>query len=637
MFLSQFQRGIRIRPLLFPVAKARLCFGICTALAAPTQLAAQSQDSAAGTVEEVIVTSSRIPIPLRQIGTSVSVMDEVEITAHGNLALSDLLRQMPAVGSSSNGGIGKPTTVRIRGEEGFRTLTYLDGMRLQDPSVPQLTTDFSQLLTDGIGRIEILRGPQGLAYGADAGGVININTRRIENGFSASLDGQSGEFGTNQFAGNVAGRSGAMDYFLSVTDYETYGFNTRDSDTILMDDDGYENTSIHGRVGFNLSDRWRVELVHRDVDGANEFDGCFDSATFATVHSCSSDYDLKASRVGIEYDSESFNHSLSYMTTESDRQSFTAGVPAFGGLGEQERVEYIGSATELPGFDLVFGADQQEDVSNGRERDNTGVFLEYLSDFSDSFFVTAGVRHDDNDDFGTNTSYRLSGAYLFDFGNGTLKLKSAVGTGFRAPSPFEVEYNKSASAFPPASLVDLRQEESEGWEVGIEYFNGEIRLEAVYFDQDVENAIFFDLAAFSGYLQDVGTSNSKGVELTAEIPLGDSLRLNGNYTYNDTERPDGSQRLRRPEHLFNLGVLYTGMDGRLNLNGFYRSQANSLDSPGPLEDFGVLDLTASYQLNENFRLYGRFENAFDEDYEEVTGFNSADSAAYIGVNFSFGQ
>lgn len=637
MFFSQFQRGIRIRPLLFPVAKARLCFGICTALAAPTQLAAQSQDSAAGAVEEVIVTSSRIPIPLRQIGTSVSVMDEVEITAHGNLALSDLLRQMPAVGSSSNGGIGKPTTVRIRGEEGFRTLTYLDGMRLQDPSVPQLTTDFSQLLTDGIGRIEILRGPQGLAYGADAGGVININTRRIEHGFSASLDGQSGEFGTNQFAGNVAGRTGAMDYFLSVTDYETDGFNTRDSDTILMDDDGYENTSIHGRVGFNLSDRWRVELVHRDVDGANEFDGCFDSATFATVHSCSSDYDLKASRVGIEYDIESFNHSLSYMTTESDRQSFTAGVPAFGGLGEQERVEYIGSATELPGFDLVFGADQQEDVSNGRERDNTGVFLEYLSDFSDSFFVTAGVRHDDNDDFGTNTSYRLSGAYLFDFGNGTLKLKSAVGTGFRAPSPFEVEYNNSASAFPPASLVDLRQEESEGWEAGIEYFNGEMRLEAVYFDQDVENAIFFDLAAFSGYLQDVGTSNSKGVELTAEIPLGDSLRLNGNYTYNDTERPDGSQRLRRPEHLFNLGVLFTGMDGRLNLNGFYRSQANSLDSPGPLEDFGVLDLTASYQLNENFRLYGRFENAFDEDYEEVTGFNSADSAAYIGVNFSFGQ
>ncbi len=594
---------------------------------------AQSQGDLA---EEIVVTSSRVPIPLRQIGTSVSIMDEFEIEAHGNLSLTDVLRQMPAVGSSSNGGIGKTTAVRIRGEEGFRTLTYIDGMRLQDPSATQIGTDFSQLLTDGIGRIEILRGPQGLAYGADAGGVINIATRSVEEGFSVSLDGQAGEFGTSQFAGNVAGRSGSVDYFLSVTDYETDGFNTRDIDTVLTDDDGYENTSFHGRVGFDLTDEWRVDLVHRDVDGANEFDGCFDSATFQTVHSCTNDYDLRATRVGLEYDGEAFSHSLSYTTTESDRQNFTSGIPSFGGLGEQERFEYIGSATELPGFDLVFGADQQEDINNGRGRDNTGLFLEYLSDFSDNLFFTAGVRHDDNDDFGTNTSYRVSGAYLIDLDSGTLKIKSAIGTGFRAPSPSEIAYN-SSSGFPPASLVNLVQEESEGWELGVEYFSGELRLEAVYFDQDIENAIFFDLAAFSGYLQDVGTSNSQGVELTAEYPISDSLRINGNYTYNDTERPDGTQRLRRPENLFNLGILYVGMDGRLNVNGFYRYQADSLDSGGPLDDFGVFDLTASYQLNDNFRLYGRFENAFDEEYEEIIGYNAARSAAYIGVNYQFSR
>lgn len=586
-------------------------------------------------IEELIVTSSRVPIPLRQIGTSVSVMDEFEIEAHGNLSLVDLLRQMPAIGSSSNGGIGKITTVRVRGEEGYRTLTYIDGMRLQDPSAPQITTDFSQLLSDGIGRIEILRGPQGLAYGADAGGVINIATRSAEDGFSASFDGQSGEFGTNQLAGNIAGRSGSVDYFLSVTDYETDGFNTQVSDSILMDDDGYENTSFHGRVGFDLSDGWHIDLVHRDVDGANEYDGCFDSATFLTVHNCSNDYDLTATRVGLEYDGNAFSHSLSYTSTESQRQNFTAGVPAFGGTGEQERIEYIGSATELPGFDLVFGADQQEDINNGRGRDNTGLFLEYLSDFSESFYLTAGLRHDDNDDFGTNTSYRLSAAYLVDMADGTLKFKSAIGTGFRAPSPSEIEYNNSASAFPPASLTNLIQEESDGWEAGVEYFNNALRFEAVYFDQDIENAIFFDLAAFSGYLQDIGTSTSRGVELTAEISLNESLRVNGNYTYNDTERPDGTQRLRRPENLFNLGLLYTAMNDRLSINGFYRQQSNSLDVGGPLEDFGVFDLTASYQLSENFRVYGRFENAFDKEYEEVLGFNTAGSAAYIGVNFQF--
>ena len=600
-------------------------------------LATNANGQSSEEVEEIVVTSNRIPIPLRQIATSVSIMDEFEIEAHGNLSLTDLLRQMPAVGSSSNGGIGKITSVRVRGEEGFRTLTYIDGMRLQDPSAPQIATDFSQLLSDGIGRIEILRGPQGLAYGADAGGVINITSRAAEEGFSANINAQAGEFGTSQLSGNVAGRSGSVDYFLAVTDYETDGFNTRDSDSVLMDDDGYNNTSIHGRLGIDLSDEWRVELVHRDVDGNNEYDGCFDSATFATVHNCSNEYDLTASRVGLSYDNGAFNHSLSFTATESDRQDFTAGVPSFGGIGEQERIEYIGSATELPGFDLVFGADQQEDTSNGRSRDNTGVFLEYLSDFSDNLFITAGLRHDDNDDFGTNTSHRLSAAYLVELDTGTVKLKSAYGTGFRAPSPSEIQYNSGPSARPPASLVNLIQEESQGWEAGIEFFNDQLRLEAVYFDQDVENAIFFDLNAFSGYLQDIGTSNSKGVELTAETPINESLRVNGNYTYNDTERPDGTQRLRRPENLFNLGILYSGLDGRLNINGFYRQQANSLDTVGPLEDFGVLDLTASFQLTDNFRIYGRIENVLDEEYQEVIGFNTADSAAYVGLNYQFRQ
>ena len=139
----------------------------------PTELQAQVA------IDEIVVTSNRIPIPARQLGTSVSVLDFEGIESRGTLALADVMRQMPAVAASSNGGLGNATTLRIRGEEGFRTLTYLDGMRLQDPSAPQIATDFSNLLSSGIGRVEILRGPQGLAYGADAGGVggLKANTK----------------------------------------------------------------------------------------------------------------------------------------------------------------------------------------------------------------------------------------------------------------------------------------------------------------------------------------------------------------------------------------------------------------------------------------------------------------------------
>ena len=158
-----------------------------------------------------------------------------------------------------------------------------------------------------------------------------------------------------------------------------------------------------------------------------------------------------------------------------------------------------------------------------------------------------------------------------------------------------------------------------------------IHLEAVYFDQEVEDAIFFDLAGCRGFLQDVGTSTSKGVEITADLQLSDSLRLTSNYTYNDTERPNGLQRRRRPEGLMNIGLAYTALDDRLKIHGFYRISRDATDeifgSPVDLDDFEVLDISASYRITDNFSIYARLENAFDEDYEEITGFKSPERAA----------
>ena len=511
-------------------------------------------------------------------------------------------------------------------------------MRLSDPASTQIGSQLEHLMSDGISRVEVLRGPQGLAYGADAGGVVNISSRSGEEAFFANIDAQAGELGTNRLGANVGGGNDRVDYFLSVSDFETDGYNTRQSDSVLRDDDGYTNTTIHGRLGIALSENLRVDLVHRQVDGDSQFDGCFSGTT---VHDCASDYELRASRAALEYSSDNFTHSLSFSNTETDRENFALGVSAFTANGQLKRWEYLGSATNLPGFDLVIGIDHEQASNNGISRDNDGYYLEYLSDFSNNFYITAGIRHDDNDDFGSNTSHRVSMAYLIDLpNNGILKFKSSLGTGFRAPSPFEVAYNAGPFAFPPAALVALTQEQSEGYEFGVEYVLGNrVRLEAVYFDQDVEDAIFFDLAGFSGYLQDVGTSTSKGVEITADLQLSDSLRLTSNYTYNDTERPNGLQRRRRPEDLMNIGLAYTALGDRLNINGFYRISRDATDeifgSPVDLDDFEVLDISASYRFTDNFSIYARLENALDEDYEEITGFYSPDRAAYLGFKLNF--
>ena len=378
---------------MLPTTIKLLTAGIAASIAITSQ--AQTAENTSP-LEEIIVTSSRVPVPLRQIGISVSAISEAEIEAHGNLSLIDVLRQMPAIATTNNGGSGKATSLRIRGEEGFRTLTIFDGMRLSDPSGTQIGSPLQHLLSEGIGRVEILRGPQGLAYGADAGGVVNISSRSDTEGFFGNLNAQAGKFGSDLLSGNIGGGNGTVDYFVAITDTETDGYNARASDSVLADSDGYENTSIHARLGVKLAENLQLDLVHRDVDGDTEFDGCFSGTT---VHDCSGDYELDASRASLEYTGENFSHSISYSATDTDRENFALGVSSFTANGELDRWEYLGSATNLPGFDLVFGADHEEAINNGVGRDNVGFYLEYLSDFSDNIFFTAGTRHDDNDDF----------------------------------------------------------------------------------------------------------------------------------------------------------------------------------------------------------------------------------------------
>ncbi len=607
-------------------------------------LAQDPSASESVSLEEVVVTSSRIENSLREIGTAMSVVSAQEIELRGYSSMLDILRTQPGIGASNAGGMGKVSAVRVRGEEAYRTLVMVDGVDISDPTGPQVGPSFANLLsTTDIERVEILRGPQGFMYGADAGGVVNIFTRTGAAELSGGLSVEAGSHGTEKLDANLFGGGQRGDFYLSVADLHTDGFNSRVSDTVLMDADGYDNTTMHAKLGWNVADELRLQLVARNIDADSEFDQC----GFPTTHDCAEESEQTTMRLSANWAHREATHLVAYAQSEIDRTNIADGFPSFATRGKLSRFEYTGSLRAGSSTRFVYGAElEDEEITPSPggplQRDQNALYFEYQGSFSDTWFVTLGARHDSNEDFGEHTSARGAIAHVRTLaGGGQIKYRTSYGTGFRAPSLSEIAYNEGPFAFPPASGVSLKEESSAGYDVGIEYASkGGFAIEATYFDQEIEDEIYFDLSGFSGYLQSIGKSHSSGIELAGRGPIASRWMLLGNLTYNETENTDGTQRIRRPEKIGNVALQFTSADTRVRFVASYRVSRDSVDEifgigRVPLDNYDVLDLSVAYALGEKIELFGRIENALDEDYEEVIGYFTGGRMAFAGIRVGF--
>lgn len=590
-------------------------------------------------LEEVIVTSSRMEVPVRHIGAAVSVVGSEEIALRGYTSMADLLRTQPGIAVSNAGGAGKATALRIRGEEDYRTLVMIDGVDVSDPTATQVGPQVQHLRTGAdIERIEILRGPQGFLYGADAGGVINIITRTAD-GFASEVVTEAGDLDTFNVQAFIAAGGERADGFVSVSEFATEGINSRTTDD-SGEADGYENTTLHSKFGLQISPAWRLQLVARGTQARNEYDKC------SGGNDCYDVFSQDIAKLSLGYKQQSYEHLFAVARTQMDRNNVASGQTSFSTDGSVDKIEYFGTAVLNPVFALAWGGDLENEqiLANSGEsgdRDQLGVFSELRASVDDAFFLSVGARFDDNEDFGKHVSARVAPAFIQELnGVSSIKYRASWGTGFRAPSLSELFYNRSDAAKVPAVDEVLAEETSEGYDVGVEFNSAEgYHLQLGYFDQKVENEIYFDLIAFSGYLQDEGVSHSRGGEVAFEIPVG-ALTVLGNYTYNDTLADDDQLRARRPRHLANLALAVALFDDRLRLFANARASRDAVidvykEGRQRLDDYEVADINLQYQPVAQLTLWARVENALAEQYEEITGFNTAGRTFYAGMKYSF--
>ena len=612
---------------------------LCSAilLATPAAFAQIAADSANDNLEQITVTASRVGIPRAQTGVTVSVLTAADIEKLGYSTLLDVVKTLPGIAVSNSGGLGKVSNVYVRGESGYRTLVLLDGVNIADPTNTQVTTQFQHLLADDVERIEVLRGPQGMMYGAGAGGVINIVTKRASQPVELQLGAEAGRYNTHRTRASVRGELNDWQYGLQVSRLQSDGFNAREDDS-SGERDGYDNQTVSARLGYAVSENFALRGQVRQVSADTGFDGCY--AGWTSTNNCEDQYTQTSYLLAADMGTGNAAHRLSISSQQLERDSLAEGASSFAVEGAIDEVNYFGNVN-LTGGALSWGADldEQDYVSGSSTQslDILGVYGEWRGDLAQTVYYTVGYRHDQLDEENHN-SWRVTAAIPQLIGdNQQIRYRASASTGFRAPSPFEISYNLAEGVAP------LGPEKSRGYELGIEYhWQSLLQLELVAFRQTVTDAIIFDSFLGSGwgaYGQDDGESESDGYELSLNGNLGESGRWYANGTWLDSVDSAGAQRLNVPKRQYNLGASYTL--GAVTLAGNWQRAEDRLSpnpdwlgSPLPQAAYNKLDLNAVYAYSKRLAFSVRGENLLDEDYSEVAGFHTAGAAIYAGVEFS---
>jgi vitamin B12 transporter len=595
--------------------------------------------------EPHVITATRTETPPEQVASAISVITREELDQRQVRYVADALRAIPGLAVNRSGSFGATTQVRMRGAEGNHTLVLIDGIEMNDPAFSEY--DFGNLLVGDIERIEVLRGPQSVLYGSEAiGGVINILSRRPEPGFEATGRFELGGLRTKSGSLELRGADETSWFTLNGQGTWTHGAYHADRDNGNYDEDGFREYSVAARLGFTPTEAFGLDgsfRLTRSRAGVDGFDGSLPADADLKTY-IDQFYGIVNARFRLFEGRLDSRFSAAFTDSERDNEGFDALESPVDTFSDGERIKLeFQTALELDeSSQLVLGAEsEREKAENGGTIDDhvwtAGYFAEYQLAVRERLFLTAGMRLDDHQLFGTHPTYRLTAAYQIP-ATGT-KLKATWGTGFTSPTMDELFPDLRCFDFICfEGNPDLQPERSKGWDVGIEQalFDERLNLDVTYFENQVKDLIALDFFASPATSTNVNKSRARGVEVALTARPQENLDLSASYTFTWTHSDETHDRLlRRPPHIGSLVLNYRPL-ARANVNvGVYYNGRQDDWAQTTLGDYVLVHLGLSWEATARLTLFGRVENLFDDEYEEVNEFGSVGRTAYAGLELRF--
>jgi len=603
-------------------------------------------------LEEVVVTATRLPAPRSQVAASFTVIEAEEIARSGAADLGELLRAVPALDVTRSGGRGGVCTVAIRGAASEQTLVLLDGVELNDPLAPGRGFDFSTLDLEGVRRIEIVRGPQSSLYGADAiGGVVHgITEAAGEPGLELSAEAGSRESWRGGARWNS--RLGPLRLMLSAGAAGGAGISAAGSAHGNSEPDGYQAREAALKLVASPAPWTGLELALRYSSGREELDNFGGALGDDPNHR--GERERLAGRLEARLDPFAGRWEQRLALSLADqRREYRNPVDAEHPLefsasrfaARSIKAEWLQTWRPAPWQSLLAGVEWEEQRGDSRSSGLT-AWGPYESVFGERrmrtrslfaqeqllagpIFATAGLRRDLHGQAPAALTWRLTGG--LDLGGGGALLKCSYGTGYKAPSLYQL--------YSDYGNLDLRSERSRGWDCGLDLRTEAVSWTAAYFHNRFEDLIDYDPGSFR--YANTRSAWSRGVEIGMAAVLGSRLSLRGGFTAQETEdRESGLPLLRRPVLKTEAGLDWRARrDLRLRLDWRYLGPREDLDFgawPARRIELGgaaLLDASAELRLAESLRLSLRADNLLDRPYEEILGYGAPGRRFTLGLRY----